>query len=100
MGAAALLPLLLLLFGAVGWCRCRRACNQLVSYITVVLGAARDWWPQSLPWHSVFFLVSFALALACLGEAAVAGLLERLGVTCAVSLDTIACPWLMFSPLS
>eukprot|EP01047_Picozoa_sp_COSAG01_P127456 COSAG01_NODE_56725_length_316_cov_1.419355_1_plen_23_part_10 len=23
MGAVALLPLLLLLFGAVGWCRCR-----------------------------------------------------------------------------
>ena len=48
-----------------------------------VLGDRRPSLPSR---HSVFLLVSVALALACLAE----GLLKPLGVTCAVSVDTIA----------
>jgi hypothetical protein len=37
------------------------------AFTLYVLG---DWWPSLLSWHSVFLLVSVALALACRGEGA------------------------------
>ena len=40
-----------------------------------------------------------SLSLLLAAERARGGLLKPLGVTCAVSFDTIACPWLMSFPL-
>ena len=52
------------------WCRRRRACGQLVSSAAFVLDALGDRRPSLPSRHSVFLLVSVALALACLQEAA------------------------------